>query len=157
MEDLYKPPESNVTLEGNARTYNYKLFKVSGIGVATFFGTVLAGGYLMYRNYRNLGQYDEAKKVLIWSVVAAVMILGIAFMIPEDINIPNAVLNIVQLVVVMQLAKKWFEQDLIDHELHGGAFASNWIAFGISLIILLIILAIVVAIVVIGAGFGILE
>lgn len=157
MEDLYKPPESDVTHEGKSNTYNSKLFKVSGIGVATFFGTVLAGGYLMYRNYKNLGRHAEANQALIWSAVAVAAFVGIALLLPENINPPSIGFTVVQVIVITQLAKKFFSDALLDHELHGGKLASNWLAFGISLLVLSILAVMLVAFVVAGTLVGLWE
>ena len=157
MEDLYKPPKSNVTLEDNDRDYDYRLFKVSGIGVATFFGTVLAGGYLMYRNFKSLGKHAEANRALMWSAVAVVAIVGISLLLPEDINSPSIGFTVVQVVVITQLAKKHFSDALLDHELRGGKLASNWLAFGISLLVLLVLAVILVAFVVAGTIIGVWE
>ena len=157
MENLYKPPESNVTLEDKKKTSDYKLFKVSGIGVATFFGTVLAGGYLMYRNYKSLGKHAEAKQALIWSAVAVAAIVGIALILPENINSPSIGFTVVQVVVITQLAKKFFADALLDHELQGGVLASNWLAFGIALLVLLVLFVILVAFVIAGTFVGVWE
>lgn len=156
MENIYRPPESNVTLE-DKRTYDYKLFKISGIGVATFFGTVLAGGYLMYRNYKNLGKHAEAKQALIWSGIAVVVVVGIALALPENMNSPSIGFTVVQVVVITQLAKKFFSDALLEHELHGGKLASNWLAFGIALLVLLILAVVLVAFVVAGTLIGVWE
>lgn len=157
MEDLYKPPESNVTLEDKSKHYDYTLFKVSGIGVATFFGTVLAGGYLMYRNFKNLGKHAEAKQALIWSVVAIFAVIAIAFVLPEDLSSPSIGLTAAQVVVMIHLAKKFFSDALADHELHGGRVASNWLAFCVALLVLLILFVALVAIVIAGTLVGIWE
>ena len=157
MQNPYKTPESDVTPEGKQKTYSYRLFKVTGIGVATFFGTALAGGYLIYRNYKNLGNDAAAKKVMLLSAVATAALFGVSLIIPEGVAGPNVGLTIAQVVVMTQLAKKWFEDDLLDHEVNGGTLASNWLAFGISLLVFLLLLLLVVAVVVGGSFFGLWE
>ncbi|MGD8925386.1 MAG: hypothetical protein PVG20_00965 [Thioalkalispiraceae bacterium] len=146
MEHVYKPPASD--LENDVETYSldYKLYKVSGIGVATFFGSILAGGLLMSRNYKHLGKELEARKALIYSFLATFFILLIAFLIPDDVHIPNLVFTIPQIIVMVQIAKSEQGQAIQDHEQRGGALASNWLAFGISILVALAIFAIIVLI-----------
>ncbi len=140
MENLYQAPESNIENVVEEKSYDYKLFKTSAVGVATFFGTVLAGGYIIYRNYKALGKEAEGKKVLIWSAIATVLIFAVTFLIPDSVDIPNSVFTVAQVIAMVQLAKKWFELPLSDHEKYNGKFESNWLAFGISLLIMLVVL-----------------
>ncbi|MDC0598915.1 hypothetical protein OAP18_03665, partial [Gammaproteobacteria bacterium] len=108
MENIYKTPDSDLNTDNSSENkYNYSLYKVSGIGVATFFGTALAGGYIASRNLKSLGREKEARSVLIYSAIATFAILLIAYFIPEDIKIPDTVFSIVPLVVIVQLSNKW--------------------------------------------------
>jgi hypothetical protein len=144
MEDIYKTPESSLSNGVGAASRDYQLFKVSGIGVATFFGTLLAGGFLMYRNYKNLGKDAAANKALLYSALATVAVFVIAMLIPEGVDIPNIVFTIPQIIAIVQIAKKQQGSDLERHVEEGGQLASDWKAFGISLIVLIGVMAILI-------------
>ncbi len=49
MEDAYKPPQANLNNEHLKESEDYKLYSISGIGLATFFGSLFAGGEFCYR------------------------------------------------------------------------------------------------------------
>ncbi len=134
--NIYNAPQSELESEQTA-VRDYKLYKTSGMGVATFFGTLIAGGYLAYRNCYLLGRPQQGKNILLTCVLATIAIFSIAFMIPEDIPIPDTAFGIMQLVIMIQLSKKWFAQDIVDHEDASGEMYSNWRAFGIALLFLL--------------------
>lgn len=139
MTNIYSPPKSNL----NQIATPSSLYKTSGIGVATFIGSVLAGGIIMYINFNRLGLEDKAKKCLIYSTLATLVIFGIAFLIPEDFNIPNIAFTIPQVVAMMQIAKSQQGAFIDDHKSSGGTLASNWKAFGISLVVLVGIVVII--------------
>ena len=140
MHNIYEPPVSHLDDAHNA---SISLYRVSGIGVATFFGSVLAGGFIMYLNFKRLGLENKAKNCILYSTIATVLIFGIIYLIPEDINIPNAAFTFPQLIAMVQIAKNQ-QGALIDGHLNsGGAISSNWKAFGISLLFLVIIMAII--------------
>lgn len=141
MEDIYKTPEANLAGAASEKKYDFQLFKISGIGLATFFATTLAGGILIAMNFKRLGKEAKAKNAIIYSIIATIAIFFIAFIIPEDMNIPNTVFTVVQVVVMVQLAKQLQQSDIREHVSNGGELASNWKAFGISILVLLAIIA----------------
>jgi len=141
MEDIYKTPESSLEGTATASSVDYQLYKISGIGIATFFGSILAGGFLMSRNYKKLGKHAAATKALVYSAIATVAVLVISFLIPEDLNIPNLAFTIPQIIVMVQLAKKEQGADIEAHAANGGVLASDWKAFGISLLVIVALMA----------------
>jgi len=143
MSSIYDSPKSK--LEERNRS-DYKLFKVSGVGVATFFGSILAGGIVMSMNYMRLGENDAAKKALIYSALATLAVFGIIFLIPADINIPNTALTVPQVIAMVQIAKKNQQQSIDDHISGGGQVSSNWKAFGIGLLTIIPIVVVVFAV-----------
>jgi hypothetical protein len=120
----------------------YRLYKVSGIAVASIFGSILAGGLLMALNYRMLGRQDLARKAFILTLVATLLVFVIAFQIPPDWHVPDSVFTAPQIALMIYLAKWAQGEDIAIHVRNGGALASNWKAFGISLVVLLVLLAI---------------
>ena len=139
MNDIYQTPEAELEQADPNNAHDYKLYKVSGIGIATLVGTILAGGYLMAVNHRRLGNADKAKSTLVYSFLTFVGILVIAFLIPEDMSIPDTVFTVAQVVAMVAIAKQWFEQPIIAHRANGGLMASNWKAFGISLLFMIVL------------------
>lgn len=140
-QNIYKTPEANLDKAKDQGIINYKLYKISGIGIATFFGSILAGGLLVSKNFKNLGKDSAARNTLIYSFLATIIIIAVAYMIPDDWHVPNMSFTLPQLIVMVQLAKKHQEKDIEDHVAMGGLLASNWKAFGISLLVMIGILA----------------
>ncbi len=135
MNDIYKPPESSLDNVDVATGYDFKLYTISAIGLATFFGTVLAGGLILAINYWRLGNEVAARNSLLFSVMATLGILLIAYSIPDDVNLPNIIFTVIQLVVMIQIAKQLQGVDINNHIDNDGAVESNWKAFGISLLV----------------------
>ena len=140
MSDIYHPPTSELETEKKSVS---PLYKTSGIGVATFFGSTLAGGFLMYLNYKRLGLYDKATKCIVISIFATIAIFGVVYLIPEDIKVPNIAFTIPQVIAMVQIAKSQQESLINEHISAGGTMSSNWKAFGISVLIMLAIIALV--------------
>lgn len=144
MQDLYKTPQANLDANKENKSVDFELYKISGIGLATFIGSALAGGFLLSRNYKRLGNVRMANKALSYSVLATIVLFLIAYFIPENMNIPNMVFTVVQVVVLVQIAKQQQEKNINEHVAHGGSLASNWKAFGLSLLVVLAMLVVII-------------
>ncbi len=152
MTTIYETPKSD--LEGDRKGVTYtrsKLFKLSGITIATFIGSIIAGAILMAINYSRLGQSTHARLTIIYGFIATVALFTAFYFLPE--NIPGAVFQVPQLVGMYQLAKYYQGKDLEAHEAAGGALASNWIAFAISLLVAIVLVALVFAVMIAIFGF----
>lgn len=151
MEDnLYQSPEAELIDNSQAEHEgigDYKLFKISGIGLATFFAGLPGGGFLLAQNFKRQGQHDKANKALGFSIVGFFLILVLGFFLPE--SIPNVAYTVTQILIMVNIGKHHQEQIIFKHRQHGQV-ESNWKAFGISLLVFL------VEIIVLGViGFGI--
>ena len=141
MEDYYKPPNANLVSDSDfSISPETKLFKTSAVGVATFFGSLLAGGIIIGLNYLRMNEQVKARNTIILSLLAFAVFMGTAWFLPD--NIPNMAYTIVQVVIMMQIARKFQEGTIKHHMENGGRLASNWVAFGISLLALILIIAI---------------
>ena len=100
MEKIYSTPKSALSSAENSN--NVQLYKASGIGVATFFGTPIAGGFLLSRNYRNLGDSTKARKAIVLSVIGTICLFILVLLIPDDWSIPHAVFTVPQIFVMVQ-------------------------------------------------------
>ena len=54
-----------------------RLYKVSGIGMASIIGTCLSAGYLIAKNYRALGLNRQAKQATLSSYLGFILWLGL--------------------------------------------------------------------------------
>lgn len=151
MNNPYQSPDSSV----DDADFNYdgqKLYRISGIGLATFLGGVLAGGILLSQNFRKMGQIDYANKALAISVAAFVVILVMIFAIPENYNPPSVVYTIAQTLAMVRIAKHYQQTKINIHEYNKRKFHSNWLALGIAL---LVVAAIFVAAIVFSVATGV--
>lgn len=143
MNNIYKTPEADL-VDVSTDNSHIGLYKISGIGIATFFGSLIAGGYLAAHNLKALGRPREARNVLITTVVATLGIIILSYLLPTHMNLPGLVTGIVQTMIMVQFSKKWFAYDLAAHIAHDGRMISNWKAFGIAMLFLMCMLAILV-------------
>ena len=132
-----------------------RLFRLSGIGIATFFGTVLAGGILMAMNFRALGEGRRVWPTLGISLIAMFAVLLLGFLVPEDV--PGILFMLPQLVLITWLAKHYQGAAIAARIAVGSPMRSNWLAVGISLLVLvglflLIALGVVAAVVLGGVS-----
>ncbi|ABD80901.1 hypothetical protein [Saccharophagus degradans] len=152
MTDIYTTPNSEL-IDSETPAFEAPLFKLVGIGLATAFGSVIAGGYLMARNYKSMGEHRNARSAIIYSAVGFVAIMLLAAFIPESWNVSNTVFTVTQIIVMVQLAKRYQGAALDAVKTSNGSFQSNWKAFGISLLFLLFIGVVVFGVVFAAAYF----
>ena len=117
-----------------------KLFSADGIGIATFFGTILAGGILLSINYRRLGKRRAANVSLCLCIALAVASMVAGIMLPDHLAV-RALLGLPMLIGVMWYAKSAQGALVRAHRDAGGEMASNWLALGIGLLVLVGIFA----------------
>jgi peptidoglycan/LPS O-acetylase OafA/YrhL len=121
-----------------------RLFKVSGIGLATFLGTLLAGGLLMGWNYGALGRPRQAPNTLLYSLAGFIVLMVAIFLLPE--SVPNVAFTIPQIAVMVQLAKHYQDPQIAALRAQGVVPRSNWLAAGVSLLVLLALLLLMLAV-----------
>lgn len=151
MNDIYKAPESSISesqevVEGAP---DYKLFKLPSVGIATFFGTMIAGGLIMSLNYRRLGDAAKGNQVVGISIAATIAVMVLAALLPPQV--PGIIFTIAQILAMNAWAKSVQETAVNTHLEAGGEMESNWLAFGISLLVLLAV--VLMAGVIIGVAF----
>ena len=151
MTDAYTPPQSDVETENIAP---YKLYKTMSITVATFFGSAIAGGYLMSQNLRRLGRYRDAQLSLIGGVLLTILLAALGFLLPENSAGGNIIPTIVPAIVMHQWAKHSMQANIDQHQISGGGMESSWKAFGIGLATLVGLVVVVWAFSFIGMSLG---
>lgn len=120
-----------------------KLYTLTAVGVAAFFGTPLAAAYVMSRNLRALGRASETRKVWVISVLLTVGVFALGMVLPE--NVPGIGFVVAQILIMRGYAKQLFGTVLDEHKAQARPFLSNWRAFGISLLFMLAFLVVIFA------------
>lgn len=147
MNSPYESPDS--PLETDDQIYSgQKLFKISGIGVATFFGGVLAGGYLLSHNFRKLGDLEFANRSLYISIAVFAGLLILIFAIPDQYSPPTVAINIAQTFAMVRIAKHYQQTKINIHAYNNRKFYTNWLAFAVALLVMLIVVLVAVVILV---------
>ena len=110
------------------------LYSLASIGVATFLGSILAGGYMITSNYLALGEKQAAKivalgttlTILIWLVISLQM-AGASLTVLFAVNFGQVILA---LVITHQLQGNMFKS----YEEMGGQYYSMLRAIGVAVI-----------------------
>ena len=117
------------------------LYRLNAVGLATFFGSPLAGAYITAHNLKIQNRADKVRNVWLLAIGILVVCMAIGSWLPDGATIG---LTIAQAMGMQQYARHLQGEAL---EGHGGAFLSNWRAFGISLLFLLAVIAALVPVV----------
>lgn len=128
----YRAPDAELLAAGNPVG---PLYRMSAVGIATFFGTPLAGAYIIACNLRALGPHDKVQGTWWMAVGLFVAIILVGYWLPDSAGMG---LTIGQVFAMHYYAKSLFGETVAQH---GGSFSSNWRAFGISLLFLLGVIA----------------
>ncbi|NCD43263.1 MAG: hypothetical protein EOL88_14415 [Bacteroidia bacterium] len=125
---------------------NGKIFKDKAFWVGIFLGGPLVAGYLFSENFKTFGQPDKVKPTWIISIIVTILIFGFAFLIPENINIPNQLIPITYTAIAYGLFHKIQSERATQHINSGGLIHSWGKVIVVGLIGLLITLLPILAI-----------
>lgn len=127
--ELADPVEVSVTL-----------YKPMATGLATFFGSPLAGAYVLNHNQKKIGRAGEIGNV--WLIAGGLLAISVllAFLLPE--SVPTFPFTIAQVLIMGALSNRYIAADLARHQEREGAFYSNWRVVGIAILFTLAILAV---------------
>lgn len=131
----YAPPESQVVGLPNIPTsipLTTALYSPGHVALATFLGTPLAGAAVLALNEERLGRRNAALVTILLGAIGTAVILGIAFVLPD--NIPASPFNLLQFVTLVIIARHRQGELVKRHYAAGGKKASAWSALGISLL-----------------------
>ncbi|MFH7017485.1 hypothetical protein [Flavobacterium sp. FlaQc-47] len=126
-----------------------KIYSEKAIRVGTFLGGPLVAGYFIAENFKTFNDFDKVKKTWIITILASIFIFGLIFLIPENINIPNAIFPVIYMIIAGYLTKHFQEQKINEHIQNGGLEFNWWRTIGISLIGCFITVGVLV-----GLGFA---
>jgi hypothetical protein len=120
--------------EANPRA---RLHTQKNIVAATFLGGPLAGGYLISRNFRALGNDDAGEHSLLIAIIAAVVIFGnLPFLLPEQFQLLS--IPVVSAAIVFYIVRSYQGQQIKEHLEKGNQKASLWKAVAVGLIALVL-------------------
>lgn len=117
------------------------LYRLAAIGIATFFGTPVAGAWVMAQNLKRLGRLGQVRHAWITGICAFIAIFLLGWFLPE--SVPATPINIAAVFGMHHYAKQHIGAALDQHTAQGGTFVSNWRAFGVSLLFLLAVMAVI--------------
>jgi hypothetical protein len=132
-----------------------RLYSPNQVACAAFFGGPLATVYVLWRNFRSLGNFPSETQSLIWGALFILALLGILPFLPE--KFPNLVIPITYTIAARQMAETYQLSKQAIRESEQYRFHSNWNVFGISVGFLLVFFVLAVALLFGLAALGILR
>ncbi len=123
-----------------------KIYKDREIYVGTFLGGPLVAGYLIAENFKNFNEPDKARKTLIYSIIATIIIFGGIFLIPDTVKIPNQIIPLIYTGIAYLLVHRFQGKQITSHIDTGGQIYSWWRTIGVGLIGLAFTLIVVLGI-----------
>lgn len=111
-----------------------KVYKKYAIILGSLLGGPIVAGYFFANNFNLLGEKEKANKAWIISILTTIVIILIAFLIPENSKIPNQIIPIAYTAAASYLFKTHLEIKTLKFiELGGKVY--HWIrVVGIALI-----------------------
>lgn len=119
-----------------------RLYSLAAVGWATFFGTPLAGAYVLNHNLKALGLLDKLKATWLLAIGLLLVVTALAFVLPD--NAPGTAFTVAQMMAMYYYAKQLHAPALDAHRAQQGTFFSNWRAVGIGLLMLLAVLVVAI-------------
>lgn len=117
---------------------NGKIFKDKAFWVGIFLGGPLVAGYLFSENFKTFRQPEKVRPTWIISIIVTILIFGVVFLIPDNINIPNQLIPIVYTAIAYGLFFKIQSEKATQHVNSGGLIHSWGRVIGVGVIGLLI-------------------
>ncbi len=101
------------------------LYSLTAIGIATFLGSALAGGYMLAVNYAALGKRRFGMQALYGSII---LVICLVIAQATLFNTPQLaiLLTIGQVLLVLLLTQKLQGPMFATYEEMGGKYYSNW-------------------------------
>jgi hypothetical protein len=128
------------------------LFSPGQALVATIFGSVFAGVFMLQMNYRAMRRSGAANKALVLGLLCGIGVMALGFVMPKEI--PTLPVTIAVAVAFYQVFKSLQGELFIINRSAGGDRRSNWLVLGIIVATLVALLLVVFAVV---FGFGLME
>ncbi|WP_428228515.1 hypothetical protein [Flavobacterium sp.] len=123
-----------------------KIYTEKAIRIGTFLGGPLVAGYFMAENFKVFNDDEKVKKTWIITILFTLLVFGLIFLIPENINIPNIIFPIIYMGIAGYFTKKYQEKNINEHTQNGGEHYNGWRIAGISFIGCMVTVAILLGI-----------
>jgi len=112
------------------------LYDANAVSLATFFGTPVAGGWLMFLNQCRLGRSGRGWLILLCAAAMTGLIILVGWNIPQTVS---SVIAILLVYGMRQTASVVQGKEIAAHIAQGGRLGSKWTAVGIALIFLAVL------------------
>ena len=126
-----------------------KIYTNRAIGVGTALGGPLVAGYFIAENFKAFGEVSKAKKTWIYTILTTIIILTIAFNIPDNVKIPNSIIPFCYAAIACFLVECFQKKNISAYIALGGKPFSWGRTILVSVIGLAITLALLFIVVVI--------
>ena len=130
FDGMTDPQIIDADFDRTATHPHYELFDQRSLGVATFFGTSLAAGGLMYFNAQQLGREGGAKHLGV-GLAILLLVFGIGSVLPPAV--PTVIYFLIQYGLMVVYYGKTQGPVVEAHVERGGGLKSRWLAFGIGI------------------------
>lgn len=120
----------------------YRLYTTAWIYAASYIGGPLAGFYLMSVNFKNLGNREQARKMILLGIVISLILFTVIVFIPEKIidKIPHTLIPILYCILIGMYADIVQGTEIKEHIKSGGKKYSGWKTAAIGILSLAIVL-----------------
>lgn len=127
------------------------LFSIKAIGVATYLGGPIAGGWLIALNYNRLNNAAKRNQILCYTLIFTIALFATLMIIPEKIMdyVPNYLIPTIYTPLFALYAQKFQGADIRAHQENGAKKGSAWTVFNITLCSLLCTFALIIGMVLI--------
>jgi hypothetical protein len=132
-----------------------KIYSPNQIAVAAFVGGPIAAVYMLWSNFRSLGDTPGMRQTLFWGVLLTIALFGIAPFLPD--RFPSAALPAAYAVSARSIAaqRQMTKQAIVDSDRYD--FQSNWNVVGVSVLCLVIAGVILLAMIYGLVVFGLID
>jgi uncharacterized membrane protein YkvI len=113
-----------------------RLFSPNQVGIGSFVGGPFAAVYLLWSNFRALGNASAARATLLWGIVFIVALLAILPFLPE--KFPNLLIPVIYTVIARLIAERFQMTKRQIAQSEQFDFQSNWLVAGLSVLCLAI-------------------
>ncbi len=102
-----------------------KVFKDKTFWTATFLGGPLAAGYLFAENFKALNQPHKVRPTWIIAIIMLVLVLSLAFLIPDSSDFPGRIIPFVYTGIASLLFLKYQGKSVESH-INAGGQVHTW-------------------------------
>src|SRR5215475_7039667 len=113
-----------------------KVYSPNQVAFGTFVGGPVAGAFVLWSNFRAVGNNVGARQTLIWGALLALLLLLVVPFLPDKLPGTGMPIVVALSLTARALADKYQLSKSAIQESEQYAFQSNWYLFGISIVML---------------------